>query len=132
MRDEIIDYISGLNLGAIILSQENPWDESGQPLYLKNLRRVYVDFGETNSDALISTLNGLTISNETTTVRAYFAVDAKQVPANYQDVVRQLKLGQQITTVEGVTRRNCNVATSYVNDVLVTELVYAFTKLYKE
>ena len=132
MRAELIDYIGTLNLGTIILSQESPWDESGSPLYLKNLRRVYVDWDETVSEPVITTFSGLYLSNETTTVRAYFAVDAKQIPANYEDVVRQLRLAQNITTVEGIHRRDCTVATSYVNDILVTELVYAFTKLYKE
>ena len=43
MRQEIIDYLGTLNLGSFTLSQEMPWISSDQPLYQKNLKKIYVD-----------------------------------------------------------------------------------------
>lgn len=129
MRDEIRTYIGTLNLGGFLLSQEVPWSENGNPLYLKNPKRIYVDVTQTETDPFIQTLNGLTFSNETTVVRLYFSTDAKQIPSNYETVVSELKKGKDITTIQGVNRRECVVNTSFENDMLVTELEYRFTKL---
>lgn len=129
MRDEIRNYIGSLNLGGFLLSQEVPWSENGNPLYLKNPKRIYVDVDQVETDPFIQTLSGVTISNQINVVRLYFSTDAKQVPANYADIVESLRKGKDVTTIQGVNRRECLVSTSYENDMLVTELEYRFTKL---
>lgn len=129
MRSELKDYIASLNLGNIALSNEAPWNESGLELYLKNPRRIYIDVEQTATEPLIQTLSGLTIANTVTSVRVIFSLDAKQLPSNYVQLVDSLRMGKDITTVQGVNRRECDVTTSYVDDMLVTELEYRFTKL---
>ena len=129
MREEIRTYIGTLNLGGFLLSQEVPWSENGNPLYLKNPKRIYVDVDQIETDPFIQTLSGVTISNQINVVRLYFSTDAKQVPSNYSDIVESLRRAKDITTIQGVNRRECLVNTSYENDMLVTELEYRFTKL---
>lgn len=129
MRDEIRNYIGTQNLGGFILSQEVPWSENGNPMYLKNPKRIYVDVDQIETDPFIQTLSGVTISNQVNVVRLYFSTDAKQVPSNYSDIVESLRKAKDITTIQGVNRRECLVNTSYENDMLVTELEYRFTKL---
>ena len=129
MREQIRDYISTLNLGGFFLSQEVPWSENANPLYLKNPKRIYVDIDQIETDPFIQTLSGLTISNQVNVIRLYFSTDAKQVPSNYDDIVESLRKGKDITTIQGVNRRECLVTTSFENDMLVTELEYRFTKL---
>jgi len=129
MRTEILDYISTLNLGSFIVSQELPWEESGQALFLKNLKKIYVDATQYQNESLITALNGLNINNETSIVRILFACDAKQTPANYDTLVTDLKSAKDITTIDGVRTRQCDVTTDIENDSLVTTLEIRFTKI---
>lgn len=129
MRAEVIDYIGGLNLGGFILSQELPWEESGTPLFLKNLKKIYVDVVSYDTEPLIQTFSGLNINNETSTVRIYFSCDAKQLPANYDDVVTELKTVKDLTALEGFQTRQANVSTDIANDVLSTTVEVIFTKI---
>jgi len=129
MRDEIRTYIGTLNLGGFLLSQEVPWSENGNPLYLKNPKRIYVDVDQIDTEPFIQTLGAVTISNQVNVVRLIFSTDAKQVPSNYGDIVESLRKGKDISTIKGVNRRECSVSTSFENDMLVTELEYRFTKL---
>jgi len=129
MRQEIIDYLSGINLGSFTLSQEMPWISSDQPLYLKNLKKIYVDRTQYSTEILIPTLNGHNVSADTTTVRLFFATDAKQVSPDYDDVVTDLRAAKDADTITGVNRRDCLVSSTFEGDLLVTELEYRFTKI---
>lgn len=129
MRTEIIDYINTLSLGSFTLSQEVPWEDAGTALYIKNPKRIYVDVVEYSNEPLFQTLQGQNINSETGVVRVYFACDAKQLPSNYDSLVSDIKLAKDITTIQGVNRRECSVNTSIEADLLVTELDLRFTKL---
>lgn len=129
MRQELIDYFSGLNLGGYTLSQELPWTSSDTPLYLKNLKKIYVDKAQTTTEIIIPTLNGSDVSSETTSVRVFFATDAKALSPDYDDVVADLKAGKNANTITGVNRRDCLVSTSFEADLLITELEFRFTTI---
>ena len=130
MRQDIIDFINTLGLGSFVLTQELPWNESGAPLYLKNPKRIYVDVTRYNTEPLIQTLVGININTDISTVGLYFSADAKQLPANYDTVVSELRQAKDITlSTQGNFRRECDVTTEFQNDLLVTQLEYRFTKL---
>lgn len=129
MRQEIVDYIKGLNLNALSVSNDIPFEDGGVPLYLKNLKTIYVDRPQSTVDPFIQTLNSLTINNETTAISVYFSLDAKVLLANYDTIVSSLKAGKDIATISGVNRRECAVSTDYEGDYLVTTLEYRFTKI---
>ena len=128
MRQDIIDYINTLSLGSFILSQELPWTDSGLALYLKNVKRIYVDNTIYAKEPLIQTFDG-SIDSDVSTVRVYFSADAKQIPSNYDDVISGLRAVKNISLNDGTYRREVNVDTTFENDLLVTELEYRFTKL---
>ncbi len=129
MRQEVIDYLQSQNLGAFTIAGEVPWTETVTALYLKNLRKIYVDVDAFATDPLITTFTGLNINNETTIVRVYFANDAKQLPSNYDEVVSVIKSAKDINTTAGYVRREVNVSTSYDNDRLITEIELRYIKL---
>jgi len=129
MRSELIAYFKTLNLGTFSLSEELPRQESGVPLYLKNLKRIYVDKTVFNEEPLVDTLNGVDIHNKIQSVTVYIAVDSKTLPNNYDAVIERLRAGKDINTTQGFTRRECIVDTSYEADNLVTELEFRYTKL---
>ena len=129
MRTAIYDYIKGLLLGQFRLSDERPFDASGQALYLKNMKTVYVDQEQITQDTVIATLNGLIINAETTSVRVYFSTDAKQLPSNYSSLTASMKLARNAAAIQGVNRREVDVTTSYDEDKMITEFEFRFTKL---
>jgi hypothetical protein len=131
MRQEIIDYIQTLDIGSFNVSNELPWEESGTPLYIKNLKKIYVDVDQFEIDPFIQTFSGLNINNETTVVRIFFANDAKNLPPNYSDVVSELRTAKDIEVIQGFNRREALVSTEVQADRLVTELELRFTKISK-
>jgi hypothetical protein len=129
MRQAIYDHIDGLTLGSFNLSSELPWSTGGTALYLKNLKRIYVDVAQITEDLSIAALNGLIINNDTTVVRVFFACDAKQLPSNYETVVSGIRTAKNSTDIEGVSRRECDVSTSFEEDIVVTEFEFRFIKI---
>ena len=129
MRQAIYDHIDSLTLGSFNLSSELPWSTGGTALYLKNLKRIYVDADQITEDLSIAALNGLIINNETTVVRVFFACDAKQLPSNYETVVSGIRTAKSTASIEGVSRRECDVATSFEEDIVVTEFEFRFIKI---
>ena len=129
MRQDIITYLSAQNLGTFKVALELPFTSNGESLYIKNPKRIYVDTDVVTQDTVIATLDGQTFENETTTVRAYFATDAKNLPSNYDSLVSLVQAGRNVSTITGVHTRICNVNKTYEQDLLVTEFEFEFTKL---
>lgn len=129
MRQDVIEYIQTLNLGTFIVSSELPWSENGTPLYLKNLKKIYVDVDQYEVNPIITTLDGTNITEDTIAVRIYFANDAKQIPPNYDEVVSNLRTAKNINTTTGYNRREVDVVTTFELDRLITELELRFIKL---
>lgn len=129
MRQDVIDYLQAENLGTFIVSSELPWSESGVSLYLKNLKKIYVDVDQFQVDPIVTALSGLNVSLETRIVRVYLANDAKSIPPNYDDVVSTIRSAKDINTTEGFNRREAEVTTSFDADRLVTEVELRYIKL---
>ena len=126
MRQAIWDHIDALSKGTFSLTNELPWDSSGLPLYLKNVKRIYVNVDQVTEELLYATLNGVCINNEITTISAYFACDAKQLPTNYETIVSGIRNAKSTASITGVTRRECDVTTTVEADMLVTEFEFRF------
>lgn len=129
MRTEILDYFNSNKVSGYTLTQELPWDSSGDPLYLKNFKRIYVDSDQVAQEPLIDVLNGPGIVNEITTVMAYVTTDAKTQPSNYATMVSTFKNARLDTDIAGVTQRATQVSTEFVGDAQVTRFEYSFKKL---
>jgi len=129
MREQVADYISGINLGGFSLSSELPWDESETPLYLRNPKRIYVNITNYATEPLFQTLDGLNIDTEVAEVTVFISNDAKQLAANYDDLISQLRAGKNSIEVVGNYRREVDVSTTFEADMLVTELTYRFIKI---
>ena len=129
MRTEIITYIQGLNLGTFSVSTELPYTDSGQALYIKNPKRIYVDEEQVENEPILETLNSSNVINEQESVTIYFSCDSKLLPAIYDTLVTDLKAARNIDTVQNVFRRELDVSTGYDGDLLVTELTIRFNKI---
>tara|TARA_B100000242_G_scaffold218773_1_gene159992 strand:+ start:1054 stop:1446 length:393 start_codon:yes stop_codon:yes gene_type:complete len=129
MRQEILNYVNGLSLGTFSVSSELPYDQSGTALYLSNPKKIYVGNEQTSTEPLVSALDGPVIDNEVTTVSIYFSADAKQLPANYDTLVTNLRAAKNITTVTGIHRRELDAVTEFQGDLIVNSMEIRFNKV---
>jgi len=129
MRTDVIDYLQTQNFGTFIVSSELPFSESGTPLYIKNLKKIYVDVDQYVVDPIINTLNGVNITRDTVAVTVYFANDAKSIPPNYDEVVSLVRAAKNILITAGYSSREVDVQTSFEADKLVTQIDLRFIKL---
>lgn len=129
MRSTILDYLNSQTFTNFSTSSELPWDASGVPLYLKNMKKMYVDRPQTVQEPLIDTLDDIGIVNETTSVTVYVSTDAKNLPTDYETMVSTVKSAKLQDVTSGWRQRLTGVATEFNGDVLVTEFTFNFTKL---
>ena len=129
MRTEILDYLDGLSVAGFAVTQELPWDLQGQPLYLKNMKRIYVDQDQVAQEPLIDVLNGAGIVNQITTVSVYVATDSKQPPSNLGNLVSQISAARLDTDLVGATQRQTQVTTEFDLDRQVTRFDISFRQL---
>lgn len=118
-----------MSLGTFSVSSELPYDQSGTALYLSNPKKIYVGNEQTSTEPLVSALDGPVIDNEVTTVSIYFSADAKQLPANYDTLVTNLKAAKNITTVTGIHRRELDAVTEFQGDLIVNSMEIRFNKV---
>ena len=129
MRQEILNYVNGLSLGTFSVSSELPYDQSGTALYLSNPKKIYIGNEQTSTEPLVSALDGPVIDNEVTAVSIYFSADAKQLPANYDTLVTNLRASNNITTVTGIHRRELDAVTEFQGDLIVNSMEIRFNKV---
>ena len=129
MRQEILNYVNGLSLGTFSVSSELPYDQSGTALYLSNPKKIYIGNEQTSTEPLVSALDGPVIDNEVTAVSIYFSADAKQLPANYDTLVTNLRAAKNITTVTGIHRRELDAVTEFQGDLIVNSMEKRFNKV---
>lgn len=129
MRTELLTYLTAQLTGSITTSQELPWQEGTNPLYMKNARRVYLDEPYTEEDVLLPTLGSLQINSRVTIVRWFLSMDAKNRNADLDNAITILGSAKDITTITGVYTRLFDYTVSIDNDRVIYEGEYRFANL---
>jgi hypothetical protein len=129
MRTQLLTYLTAQLTGSIKTSQELPFEEGTNALYLKNARRVYLDEPYTEQDTLFPTLGTLQINSRITIVRWYLSVDAKQRNTDLDSALTILGSAKDITTITGVYTRLFDYTVTIDNDRVVYEGEYRFANL---
>lgn len=128
MRDQLLEFIRGLNLTGFTVSKDLPYTSSNEALYIKNVKRIYVDNPQLTIEPFISVMQSLNIDSEVTTISVYFTTDAKQQPTNYSNAVSSIRAIKEDFAGQ-FFRRECSVNTELQADLQVTQLEFRFTKL---
>jgi hypothetical protein len=129
MRTELLTYLTAQLTDSIKTSQELPFQEGNNPLYMKNARRVYLDEPYTEQDTLFPTLGSLQINSRVTIVRWFLTVDAKNRNTDLDSALTILGSAKDITTITGVYTRLFDYTVSIDNDRIVYEGEYRFANL---
>jgi hypothetical protein len=99
MRSGIITRLQSQLTSTIKCASELPWSQNGQPLYLKNMRWVYVDQPRQEQTTLLPTLNGGEVFQNDQICSAYLAVDAKNPPSGLDTAVSTILAAKAYTGV---------------------------------
>ena len=131
MRSTLLTFLGTVITGTdFSVTQELPYEGDGAPLFLKNLKKVYVDQDQTSQDPLLDVLNSSgQVVAETVTNTVTVVVDAKILPSGYSTLVDQIKSARLDPAITGFQQKSTDVSTEFNADRLVTEFVFNFTKL---
>jgi hypothetical protein len=128
MRTEILAEIRALNIPGFTISDELPWDTSGTPLYLRNKKTVYASEPNVEDTVVVNTICGagrLFGRQRSTTV--YLAVDAKQKPAKYDQLVQgMLDIKRQF---QGFYSVEVDLVNTLESDTLLAEIEFRTVEL---
>jgi|SaaInlStandDraft_3_1057020.scaffolds.fasta_scaffold72731_2 hypothetical protein len=129
MKTEIIQHLQTQALGAYSVSTDLPWTSNGEPLYQLNPKVIYVDEPQTDQEVIVQVLNGSDVMKTTTTIGVFVVNDAKTLPTDY-DTVKTVLLGTKDTSlISNAYDRECDISTSYDDDVIITSVLYRFTTI---
>ena len=129
MRAELLSYLTTNLTGTIKPSQELPFEDSGAALYLKNMRRVYLDEPQTEQEELVPTLDDSDINQKITTVRGYLTVDAKNRNADLDTALTTMATAKNVTTITNAFRKEFDYTTTIDADRIIYEFEYRFYTL---
>jgi hypothetical protein len=120
MRAELLAFLTTATSTATVKTvSELPWNTAGEPLYLKNMKKMYLDQTQRVETTLIPTLNGNDVFQRDLIVTGYFAVDAKNEPTG---------LSQAITTILGAKDRtgitNFGSESDYTTEIQDDVIIY--------
>ena len=108
----------------VSVSAELPFVAGGEPLYIKNMKTLYLDKDNSDTTVLFQTLSDNNVDQTETTVQAFVSVDAKNPPQDIDTIVDHLINAKN--SVDNVFNRECEISTELQNDVLVYSVEYTF------
>lgn len=121
MRAQLLSYLTTATSTATIKTvSELPWNTAGEPLYLKNMKRFYLDQDQRAESVMIAVLPGSNdVMTNVTTVRGYFAVDAKNQPAGLDTAVSTI-----LNAKNQVSVSNFGIESDYTTEIQDDVLIY--------
>ena len=130
IRDTLITYLSSaLNGSGIAVSTELPWSAGNESLYLKNMKKVYLDADQEAQTELFNCLNPADdVIQREISVTGYLAIDAKN-PNQTQIDTALSKLSLARSAVSNCYIKEYTVTNSTDDDRLVYEINYRFLTL---
>lgn len=127
MRTELLTALTNLlNTTGIAVSTELPWNTGNEPLYLKNMKRVYLGPEQRVDEDLIPILNGNNVKRRQLIVRGYLAIDAKNQPAGINNALSAIESARDATVFGQSYERFVEYTTEITGDVMVYTVEYKF------
>lgn len=129
MNREVLLALIEANLPrGFTVSKDLPYSSSGEPLYVKNLKRIYVDQVTSSQEPVVTLLNGSTIDAQVNTYTVFFAVDAKTTNIQAHDVARML-VSLKYQFASEYFRRTASSTMEFSDDICIYTITYETSKL---
>jgi len=132
MRADIITKLKALSsttLGTFTVTEELPWSSDDTPLYIKNLKRIYVTPTQTDLDPIFDTLDGSGFATEVATTTVYYACDAKQLPSNHATLTEAIRNFRIDFDQDNWKQRRVTGETEFDGDRMVQSLEFVFERV---
>jgi len=129
IRDDLITQIT-TNLTSYTefnVVSDLPYDASGQPLYQKNFKTVYIDEQEDTKTQLYRTLDQGEVFQTDTVVNAYVTVDAKNQPSDIDNVITGILNAKSVVT--NTQLNEATYETEIEDDYITYTFEYNFTNV---
>jgi hypothetical protein len=123
MRTQLLSAITSAisTLTQFATSQELPWEQNNQPLFRKNMKKVYIDKTIQEESTLIPTLDNVNVLEDNFICNAYLCVDAKNTPTQLDSVVTNILACKDRTGIVNFTAES-----DYTIDKTEDVLTYTF------
>lgn len=101
MRTQLLQAITSATstLTQFAVSQELPWSQNGQPLFRKNMKKIYVDTPRIEQSVIYPVLSGSDVFSDLYTIPVYVAVDAKTQPTQTDAMITKILQARDTTNV---------------------------------
>jgi hypothetical protein len=125
IRDNLITALTANLSGhsSFGISSELPYSTADTPLYLKNLRTVYVDELQEDVTELFNCLDNNDVMQTETTCTVYLATDAKNQPTDIDTLVANIQLARNGVTA---ATKSSEVTTELDADVITYNIEFNF------
>lgn len=92
MRSNLLSAITTAvsTLTQFAVSQELPWTQAGDPLYRKNMKKIYVDNVITDQSTILFTFEKANLDEILYTCNVFFTIDAKNPPSQTAQVLQKI------------------------------------------
>ena len=123
MRAQVLSSITTAisTLTQFAVSQELPFEADGQPLYIKNKKRLYVDNPVKTQNTMIPLLSFVNIMEDELKTNVYLVVDAKNPPTQLDSLITKV-----LDVKDSLGIVNFESESDYTLDTQEDILVYAF------
>ena len=128
MRQALLSYLTTALTGTIKTSNELPFEQGGSALYIKNMRKVYLDEPEVEQTELIATFDE-DVNQNITTVRGYLSVDAKNRNSDLDTALITLATARTQADISSSFRKEFDYTTTIDGDKIIYEFEYRFYTL---
>jgi hypothetical protein len=120
MRTELLAYLStATSTLAVKAVSELPWNTAGEPLYLKNMKKFYLDQNQVEQTTLIPVIYGDDVFQNDLVVKGYFAVDAKNEPANLATAITTI-----LSAKDQISVTNFGAESDYTTEIQDDVIIY--------
>tara|TARA_R110001606_G_scaffold8060_2_gene35403 strand:- start:4421 stop:4819 length:399 start_codon:yes stop_codon:yes gene_type:complete len=114
IRNQIVTNLSSYQQFRV--ATELPFTASGETLFVKNKKTVYVDELQEEIVQLYRTLDQQEVMQKDQQVLAYMSTDAKNQPSDLDDVITAIKSAR--SAVSGSMEQETTVTSDIVDDVI--------------
>lgn len=121
MRAELLSYLTTATSAlAVKTVSELPWNTAGEPLYMKNMKKFYLDQEQIEQSTLIPVLPGSDdVMQNVVRITGYFAVDAKNQPTGLSTALTTILSAKSKTGIS-----NHGVESDYTTEIQDDVLIY--------
>ena len=128
MRTELLAYLTtATNTAAIKTVSELPWNTAGEPLYIKNMKKFYLDVEQITQSEYLQTLPGYDNFHQNAySVKGYFAIDAKNSVTNFTSALSLILNAKNQLGVDNLLIES-DYTTEIQDDVIIYTVEYRMT-----